>query len=43
MKPPADRGYAYVLGKIRGEQRIFAYTLMPTAWATHMVTVWKIG
>src|SRR6185312_6459971 len=29
---PADRGYAYVLGNIRGEPRIFAYTLMPTAW-----------
>lgn len=32
VTPPADRGYAYVLGMIRGEPRIFAYTLMPTAW-----------
>ena len=30
--PPADHGFAYVLGSVRGEPRIFAYTLMPTTW-----------
>ena len=31
--PPAHRGFAYVLGMVRGEPRIFAYTLMPTIWS----------
>jgi signal transduction histidine kinase len=30
--PPADRGFALVVGRYRGEPRILSYTLMPTAW-----------
>ena len=29
---PADRGFALVVGRFRGEPRILSYTLMPTSW-----------
>ncbi len=29
---PADRGFGWIVGQMRGEPHIFAYTLMPTAW-----------
>jgi signal transduction histidine kinase len=32
MTPPADRGYALVVGSFRNEPRILSYTLMPTGW-----------
>jgi signal transduction histidine kinase len=30
--PPADHGFAFLVGKFHGEPRILSYTLMPTAW-----------
>jgi signal transduction histidine kinase len=35
--PPADRGFALVVGRNRNEPRILSYTLMPTAWGDTMV------
>src|SRR6185503_20812752 len=32
-----DHGYTLVVGRIRDESRIFAYTLMPTSWGDTMV------
>lgn len=37
VAPPADRGFALVVGRFRGEPRILSYTLMPTAWGDMMV------
>ena len=30
--PPADRGFALIVGRYRDEPRLFGYTLMPTQW-----------
>jgi signal transduction histidine kinase len=37
VAPPADRGFALVVGRYRGEPRMLSYTLMPTAWGDTMV------
>lgn len=42
-KAPADRGYAFVVGKFRGEPQILAYTLMPTLWGDTLLYAAEYG
>ena len=35
--PPADHGFALVIGTFEGQPRVLSYTLMPTAWGDTMV------
>jgi hypothetical protein len=37
VAPPADHGFAFVVGMFEGQPRILTYTLMPTAWGDTLV------